>query len=133
MPPAATLRTWARQTLRRFRKRAEVTIRVVGEPEGTELNERWRRKNGPTNVLSFPAGAMDTAPHLLGDIVICAPVVQREAAAQRKTAAAHWAHMVVHGILHLLGYDHHKRRDSATMEALEIRILRELGYPNPYH
>ena len=88
----------------------------------------------PTNVLSFPSSPQErVATGVLGDLVICAPVVAREAREQRKALGAHWAHMVVHGTLHLLGYDHERRQDARTMEALEVEILRGLGFHDPYH
>jgi len=90
------------------------------------LNLHYRRKNKPTNVLSFPYGKGD------GDIVLCHPVIAREARAQGKSLAAHYAHLVVHGILHLRGYDHEKKRDAKRMEAREVRLLRHLGFPDPY-
>jgi probable rRNA maturation factor len=112
---------------------AQLCLRLVDEDEMAELNSTYRAKNGPTNVLSFPA---DLPPELglplLGDIVICAPVVAREASAQGKPLAAHWAHMAVHGCLHLLGYDHIEAHDAAVMEALETTILAQLGLPCPY-
>lgn len=132
-PAATEIRKWARSTLKKFRRQAELTVRIVGKEEATELNERWRKARGPTNVLSFPCG--DTSglePDLLGDIVICAPVVEQEASAQKKKLKAHWAHMVVHGTLHLLGFDHIKKRDAEKMEAVEISILQLLGFNNPY-
>jgi len=111
----------------------ELTIRIVDETEGRQLNETWRQSSGATNVLSFP---FDNPPGmelgLLGDIVICAPVVTREAANQNKSLTAHWAHLVVHGTLHLLGYDHLEEAAAEVMENLEIQILHCLGYPNPY-
>lgn len=115
-----------------YHKQAEVTIRIVNEAEMTALNETYRHKQGPTNVLSFPfeAPAAINTP-LLGDVVICAPVVLREAIHQGKTQAAHWAHLVTHGVLHLLGYDHDEAQADA-MESLETRILAGLGYPDPY-
>ncbi len=115
------------------RTQAQVTIRIVDEQEGAELNQRWRKREGPTNVLSFPCTGLEAiAPELLGDVVICAPVVEREAIEQNKTPHAHWAHMVIHGILHLLGFDHIKESQALIMEELETRILRQLGYPDPY-
>lgn len=116
-----------------YRACASAVLRVVGEEEGAMLNERWRGKRGPTNVLSFPA---EIPPGVrsahLGDIVVCAPVVLREAAAQGKPPAAHWAHMTVHGLLHLLGYEHDSDVTASAMEALETRILARLGYTDPY-
>jgi probable rRNA maturation factor len=132
-PPAAAIRRWARAALSGMRRRAEVTVRIVGTGESRALNARYRRKDKATNVLSFPYEAPPGAKSsLLGDLVICAPVVRSEARAQGKPEAAHWAHMVVHGIMHLRGYDHEKNEDAAVMERREIRILRTLGFPNPY-
>jgi probable rRNA maturation factor len=144
VPHAASLRRWASAALlqpeagapRRARNRpASCTLRVVGAAEGRALNRRWRGKDKTTNVLSFPAGDLpeglkENAP--LGDIVICAPVIRREALEQCKTPAAHWAHMVIHGSLHLLGYDHEAVRDAAVMEQMERQILAGLGFPDPY-
>ena len=112
---------------------SEVTLRLVDEAESQALNHQYRGKDKPTNVLSFPfeAPAGITVP-LAGDLVICAPVVAREAAEQDKASEAHWAHMVIHGLLHLQGYDHVEDSDAEVMEALEIRLLAELGYSNPY-
>lgn len=111
----------------------ELTIRIVDELESKQLNERWRQKPYPTNVLSFPfEPPPDVDIPLLGDIVICAPLVAREAAAQQKSKAAHWAHLVIHGTLHLLGYNHIDEAQAQVMESLEIRILHDLDYPNPY-
>ena len=111
----------------------ELTIRIVDEQESKQLNERWRQKPYPTNVLSFPfEPPPDVDIPLLGDIVICAPLVAREAAAQHKSKTAHWAHLVIHGTLHLLGYNHINDAEAQIMENLEIRILHELDYPNPY-
>ncbi|ABM19815.1 rRNA maturation RNase YbeY [Marinobacter nauticus] len=111
----------------------EVTIRIVDNDESRELNHQYRGKDKPTNVLSFPfeAPAGITVP-LAGDLVICAPVVEQEAREQNKDAVAHWAHMVVHGMLHLQGYDHIEVNEAEVMEALEIRLLAQLGFANPY-
>ena len=109
---------------------ASLSIRVVGAAESRRLNRTWRGKDKPTNVLSFPAPA--TQSPVLGDLAICAPVVAREAREQGKSAQAHWAHMVVHGVLHLLGYDHELDRDAAVMEARETALLANFGYANPY-
>ena len=112
---------------------AKLVIRIVDEPESQALNRQYRGIDKPTNVLSFP---FEAPPHVpskhIGDLVICAPVVEREAAEQGKPLEAHWAHMVVHGVLHLLGYDHQTDADAETMEGLEIAILGRLGFPNPY-
>ncbi len=108
----------------------EVTIRITGEDEMRSLNSRWRNIDGPTNVLSFPLH--DTGSPLLGDIVICAPVLKREVAQQGKSVKAHWAHMIIHGILHLMGYDHSNDKDADCMEAKETALLQDLGFPDPY-
>ena len=112
---------------------AEVAIRIVDEAESAELNATYRHNAGPTNVLSFPFEVPEGVPNeLLGDLVICAPVVEREAREQGKAPEAHWAHMVVHGMLHLQGYDHIENSEAEAMEAEEIVILAKLGFPNPY-
>ena len=132
IPDVRRIRRWARAALAGRRIHAELTVRVVGTREGRLLNERWRGLPNATNVLSFPALALAPTPGTLGDIAVCAPVVTREAKAQGKAPAAHWAHLVIHGVLHLLGHDHKNRRDAAAMEALEARILAGLGFPDPY-
>ena len=96
------------------------------------LNRTWRGIDKPTNVLSFPAGENPLMPELLGDVVLCAPVIAREAVEQDKRIDAHWAHMVIHGILHLTGHDHVKPREAKRMESIEIEKLNALKYPNPY-
>lgn len=110
----------------------ELTIRVVGAAESRRLNRTWRGKDKPTNVLSFFSGAESPDGRALGDLVICAPVVAREAREQGKSIRAHWAHMVVHGVLHLTGYDHENERDAAVMEACESKILAQFAIPDPY-
>ena len=122
----------ARNTV--LKRNLELTIRIVDEVEAQQLNETWRQRTGPTNVLSFPYESPECIENLglLGDIVICAPLVEREAAEQRKSRYAHWAHLVIHGTLHLLGYDHTDDSQAQVMEKLEISILHNLGYPNPY-
>lgn len=133
IPAAADFRGWVGAALSGRRDEAELTIRVVDEEESAELNGTYRHKQGPTNVLSFPFEAPPGVElPLLGDIVICAPVVAREAAAQGKTAPAHWAHMTVHGCLHLLGYDHMEPEEAEIMETLEKEVLSVLGYADPY-
>jgi probable rRNA maturation factor len=133
LPAKSSLQRWANAALRGVGRGVALGVRIVGAAESAELNRRFRRKHGPTNVLSFPFEAPSgTRSEVLGDLVICAPVVRREARAQRKPERAHWAHMVVHGILHLRGYDHLNRRDATVMEKREIRILKELGFANPY-
>ena len=135
VPKAAELKRWALHALADD-VHGELTVRVVDERESAELNSRYRGKEGPTNVLSFAAeaasapGGADLLP--FGDVVICAAVVAREAREQGKPLAAHWAHMVVHGALHLQGYDHENARDAGIMEARERALLAELGFPDPY-
>lgn len=134
LPAEADFRRWAEAALAGadYRQDTALTLRIVNEAESAALNERYRHKPGPTNVLSFPFEAPpEVDSTLLGDIVICAPVVLREAIVQGKTPEAHWAHLVAHGVLHLLGYDHDEAQ-AAAMEALEIRILAGLGFPDPY-
>jgi len=112
---------------------AEATIRLVDNDESQTLNRDYRQKDKPTNVLSFPAEVPDFIDlPLLGDLVICAPVVAQEALEQNKPLEAHWAHMVIHGALHLLGYDHIEDQEAETMEALEVTILSHLGIASPY-
>jgi probable rRNA maturation factor len=137
VPPRKELERWARRALAPDAC-GELTVRIVGESESAALNSRFRGKQGATNVLSFqavgahaPAGAADELLPL-GDLVICADVVEREAREQGKPLAAHWAHMVVHGALHLQGYDHENVRDTSIMEARERALLAELGFPDPY-
>lgn len=133
LPDENQLKLWVKAALKGLKENAVLTIRIVDEDEGTQLNEQWRKSQGPTNVLSFThEGEPEIAPDLLGDIVICAPVVAREAKEQNKDIDAHWAHMVIHGVLHLNGFDHIKPEDADTMENLEIKILEELNYNNPY-
>ena len=133
LPTNATMKRWLEHAIGRFRPRASLTVRIVDAVEGAALNERWRGKRGPTNVLSFPvSGLEEVAPELLGDIVLCAPVLEAEAAAQRKGLDAHCAHLLVHGALHLLGYDHEKPREAAVMERIETELLAELAFPDPY-
>lgn len=131
-PSAVRLRRWASAAVRGQSGAVELSIRIVGEAESRRLNSRYRGKQAATNVLSFPCEAPAELSPPLGDLVICARVVAREAKAQGKKPEAHWAHMVVHGVLHLLGYDHQRKQDAARMETLETQILAELGFPNPY-
>lgn len=110
-----------------------VSVHVVGARAARTLNARYRGKDKPTNVLSFPGpGVMPDGERPLGDIVICAPLMAREAHAQRKTLIAHWAHITVHGTLHLLGFDHQRPGEARQMEALEVRVLGKLGIGDPY-
>lgn len=134
-PDEDDIRRWVEAVLTAEQNAAEVelTVRIVGLDEMAELNARYRHKTGPTNILSFPFEAPPGVElNLLGDLVIAAPVVVNEAREQHKTESAHWAHMVVHGTLHLLGYDHQAQTEAEDMEAREIRILHSLGYSNPY-
>lgn len=132
VPEESLFQAWA-QAAWLEQEPSEVTIRIVDVDEGQALNHQYRGKDKPTNVLSFPfeAPAGITVP-LAGDLVICAPVVEGEAREQFKSSAAHWAHMVVHGMLHLQGYDHINDEDAEPMEALEIRLLAKFGIGNPY-
>nr|VFJ42723.1 MAG: probable rRNA maturation factor [Candidatus Kentron sp. DK]VFJ47026.1 MAG: probable rRNA maturation factor [Candidatus Kentron sp. DK] len=112
---------------------AELTVRIVDEEEMRDLNRRYRGQEKTTNVLSFPCDASNfPGLHLLGDIVVCAPVVKREAGEQGKEPVAHWAHMVIHGTLHLMGFDHLSEPQAVQMESLETRILARLGFSDPY-
>ena len=123
LPAPRLLRRWASAAAP---KGLQVTLRIVGAVEGENLNRRFRKKNRATNVLSFSYGKG------AGDIVLCHPVVAREARAQGKSVAAHYAHLVVHGVLHLRGYDHAAKAQAAKMERREIRILRRFGFADPY-
>lgn len=131
IPAPSSLRAWAMAALEGATP-GEITIRVVAEAESAELNGKFRHKPYATNVLSFPYEAEAPSEQVLGDLVICAPVVAREAAEQNKEAHAHWAHMVVHGVLHLLGHDHIQEEEAERMEAKERQILARLGFPDPY-
>jgi probable rRNA maturation factor len=133
VPRAASFDHWARAALTGSGPgTAAVTVRLVEGRESAALNRRYRKKAGPTNVLSFTYELPRGSRGLLGDLVICAPLVAREAAAQGKARRAHWAHMIVHGIMHLRGFDHIDPREAGAMEAAESRILKHLGFPDPY-
>ncbi len=133
LPSKETFNQWAQAALVKEIEAAEVVIRIVDEAESQTLNLDYRGKDRPTNVLSFPFEAPPQVPcNLLGDLVICAPVVMREAEAQNKSALSHWAHMTVHGMLHLQGFDHLDDNEAEIMEARERQILRELGFSDPY-
>lgn len=135
LPEDSAIRRWVTAAAG-LRGAGELTVRIVDEAESASLNDRYRGKAGPTNVLSFPADIGDTLPNgepaPLGDIVICAPVVEREAAQQHKTPEAHFAHLVVHGTLHLLGHDHERDDEADVMEGREREVLAGLGFPDPY-
>lgn len=134
LPTREALRRWARAALQAGNGSGSLAIRIVDEAESAALNQQWRGKHGPTNVLSFSLDIPPSVPVAeLGDVVICAPVVVREAAKQHKQIEAHWAHMVVHGVLHLLGHDHNNEPDALRMELIETEILADLGFPDPYH
>lgn len=126
LPTRAQLRRWIRAALQR---EVSITLRIVDEPEGRELNKNYRGKDYATNVLTF---VYDDAETLSGDIVICAPVVEREAAAQHKGLTAHYAHLAIHAALHLQGYQHDDETDAAEMESLETALMLKLHYPDPY-
>jgi probable rRNA maturation factor len=132
IPAEIEFEQWVETALRGM-PAAILTIRIVDEAESAELNRQYRHKTGPTNVLSFPAEVPEAVDlPLLGDLVICAPLVASEAAEQGKPVMAHWAHLVIHGTLHLLGFDHIEAAEAEEMESLEVRLLRQLGLPNPY-
>ncbi|MCK7598241.1 rRNA maturation RNase YbeY [Microbulbifer sp. CAU 1566] len=137
LPSDEELTRWATAALGHRHDQAEMTVRIVDEDESQTLNSQYRGKDKPTNVLSFPSDLPaelieELELPLLGDLVICAPVVAREAEQQHKALAAHWAHMTVHGTLHLLGYDHIEDDEAEIMENLETRILAQLGFNDPY-
>lgn len=133
IPTDRKIRKWVKTALNDRGKDTELTVRIVDIDEGTQLNRRWRKARGPTNVLSFPAEDVEQfVPGLLGDIVICAPVVNNESKQQNKPVEAHWAHMVIHGVLHLLGHEHDNSEDAEKMESIEIALLESLGFRNPY-
>lgn len=145
VPTNAKLQAWAEAAYlvhhaahRGRRKQAvtpvHVSLKLVGSAESRRLNLKWRDQDHATNVLSFPAGEQfEFEPvHSLGDLAICVPVVAREAKQQGITQQAHWAHLIIHGVLHLLGYDHEEVRDAAVMEACEVALLEQLGFANPY-
>ena len=130
VPTRAELRRWAQAALQQD---IQATLRIVGEAEGRQHNHDFRGKDYATNVLTFVYGEDPETGALTGDIVLCAPVVAREAKAQKKPLAAHYAHLVVHGFLHLQGFDHEIEAEATVMEALEGFIIQSLGYPDPYN
>lgn len=133
LPSEEDFQQWVAAALPKDKQHSELTVRIVGNDESKSLNHRYRSKDSPTNVLSFPS---DLPPELniplLGDLVICAAVVEHEAREQEKSLQAHWAHIVVHGVLHLLGHDHIDNSEANAMESLETKILTDLGYAAPY-
>ncbi len=132
-PSPARITRWARAALGARGAGCELAVQIVGPARMRELNHRYRGKDRPTNVLSFPAAATPgVKPQPLGDVVICPAVLRQEARVQGKPMDAHWAHLVVHGVLHLAGFDHENDADAKRMERREIAVLRALGFPNPY-
>jgi probable rRNA maturation factor len=132
LPDHQDFQSWVDVALTKAFDNLEQTIRVVGEAESSALNLQFRAIDAPTNVLSFVSVNEYLDYECLGDLVICAPIVEAEAQQQSKSLEAHWAHMVIHGMLHLQGYDHANNVDAKKMETLEIEILANLGYSNPY-
>ncbi|OSM96375.1 MULTISPECIES: rRNA maturation RNase YbeY [Lonsdalea] len=133
LPLEAHFQRWLDAVLPHFQAESEVTIRIVDEAESHQLNQTYRGKDKPTNVLSFPFEAPpEVELPLLGDLIICRQVVEQEAVEQEKTQEEHWAHMVVHGCLHLLGYDHIEDSEAEEMESLETEIMQGMGYADPY-
>ena len=134
IPSRYYLQRWINLALANHKTNAALNIRIVDETESADLNQTYRKKSGPTNILSFPfLVPKDIPSDFLGDLVVCAPLVTREATAQQKPIIAHWAHLIIHGTLHLLGYDHINNSDAEIMEALEIKLLAQLNYPDPYN
>ena len=133
LPAQGQFEDWVEAALQASHEQLEQTVRIVGEAESRDLNRRFRERDKATNVLAFPGDAEFLDYDCLGDLVICAPVVAAEAADQGKTDEAHWAHLVVHGMLHLQGFDHQDAEQTREMEQLEIKILDTLGYTNPYN
>jgi len=132
-PDEDSIRRWVDAAIRDERETTELSVRIVEIQESQALNEQYRHAQGPTNVLSFPFEALTPEPlDLIGDLVICAPVVVAEAKQQHKNLQAHWAHMTIHGVLHLLGYTHDNDQDALIMESLETEIIQGLGFPPPY-
>jgi len=133
VPSSRQLARWAGAALAPMRRSVVLSVRVVGRTRSRSLNAHYRHKDKPTNVLSFSgAGSAPDGRYFLGELVICAPVVAREALTQAKTLESHWAHMTVHGVLHLRGFDHERTNEAAKMAAREIQILDRLGFSNPY-
>jgi len=132
-PEQRDFELWANAALDAVSESCELSIRLVDSQESAELNATYRGKSGPTNVLSFPFDSpIPMEPRLLGDLVICVPIVEKEADDQGKLVKSHWAHLVIHGCLHLLGYDHIEDDEAEEMESLEISILQRLNIDNPY-
>ena len=133
LPSETQIMQWLDVILPQFMDQAEITIRIVDQAESQQLNNTYRHKDKPTNVLSFPfESPIEIDVPLLGDLIICKQVVEAEAQEQHKSLTSHWAHMIVHGCLHLLGYDHILDEEAEEMENIEIDIMRQLGFDNPY-
>lgn len=133
LPSEQDLQTWIDTALDDYAPDTEIVVRIVDELESAALNSQYRHKQGATNILSFPADLPEELElDLLGDLVVCAPVLEREAHEQHKVLQHHWAHILIHGVLHLLGYDHLNDKDAEDMETKEIALLKTLDIPNPY-
>jgi probable rRNA maturation factor len=132
-PDKAQIQQWVDAALQNYDKDTEIVVRIVDVHESAQLNKQYRHKPGPTNILSFPVEVPEGIElNLLGDLVVCAPVVEREAIEQQKLLTHHWAHIIIHGVLHLLGYDHIEDDEAEIMENKEINILQTLNITNPY-
>lgn len=132
-PDQVYIQRWVDAALEGVDQDTEIVVRIVDEQESAELNEQYRHKQGPTNILSFPVEVPEGIElNLLGDLVVCAPILEKEALEQHKALADHWAHIIVHGVLHLLGYDHSEDDEAEFMENKEITILNKLNIKNPY-
>ena len=132
-PDQEQIQRWVDAALEGFNQGTEIVVRIVDEEESAELNQQYRHKKGPTNILSFPVEVPEGIElNLLGDLVICAPILEKEALEQHKALTDHWAHIIVHGVLHLLGYDHIDDDEAELMESKEITILNKLNIKNPY-
>jgi len=133
LPDEQQIQGWVDAALQNHPSDTEIVVRIVDEQESAELNQQYRHKSGPTNILSFPVELPEGIElDLLGDLVICAPVLEKEAIEQQKVLADHWAHIIIHGVLHLLGYDHIEDGEAELMESKEISILNTLKIANPY-
>jgi probable rRNA maturation factor len=133
LPDEQQIQGWVDAALQNHPSDTEIVVRIVDEQESAELNQQYRHKSGPTNILSFPVDLPEGIElDLLGDLVICAPVLEKEAIEQQKVLADHWAHIIIHGVLHLLGYDHIEDGEAELMESKEISILNTLKIANPY-
>jgi probable rRNA maturation factor len=132
-PDQQQIQLWVDTALEGFDQDTEIVVRIVNEQESAQLNQQYRHKNGPTNILSFPVEVPEGIElNLLGDLVVCAPVLEKEAREQNKLLADHWAHIIIHGVLHLLGHDHLEDEEAELMENKEIAILNQLTINNPY-